>query len=264
MHLSESKIRDLKQKYPQLADMIDYISKNDPSGNNKYLVWILKEWQARTDKSEESLREVIRFVRIFHALIKKNAKREGDEFDIYKLQYSKKMEYSLGDKLERLAIAHRKNPQLKAKHKKIYVDDKGNRVFHIASPGSARILGKDAHWCVAGYEDRDKWHACAAWEYITGFGMRMYILLTRESKAILCMCGKSSYQNVTDVCKEQLSHFSPYKCDKHDEHAKPMILTAQHVDLCDSDDPIRENPKLLDMINAVIKYHNQNVDKKEI
>ena len=44
--LAESRAKDLKKKYPALAEfgVIDELSKIDPSGNNKYLGWMLKHW----------------------------------------------------------------------------------------------------------------------------------------------------------------------------------------------------------------------------
>lgn len=46
--LAESRAKDLKKKYPALAEfgVIDELSKIDPSGNNKYLGWMLKHWIA--------------------------------------------------------------------------------------------------------------------------------------------------------------------------------------------------------------------------
>lgn len=46
--LLENRVKDVKKKYPQLADgtgeypIIDYFVANDPSGNNKYLEWMVK------------------------------------------------------------------------------------------------------------------------------------------------------------------------------------------------------------------------------
>lgn len=46
--LAESRAKDLKKKYPALAEfgVIDELSNIDPSGNNKYLGWLLKHWIA--------------------------------------------------------------------------------------------------------------------------------------------------------------------------------------------------------------------------
>jgi len=46
--LAESRAKDLKKKYPALAEfgVIDELSNIDPSGNNKYLSWMLKHWIA--------------------------------------------------------------------------------------------------------------------------------------------------------------------------------------------------------------------------
>ena len=46
--LLENRVKDIKKKYPQLVDgtgeypIIDYFVANDPSGNNKYLEWMVK------------------------------------------------------------------------------------------------------------------------------------------------------------------------------------------------------------------------------
>ena len=40
--LSEGRVEDAKAKYPEFENLIDFLVQNDPSGNNKYLMWFVK------------------------------------------------------------------------------------------------------------------------------------------------------------------------------------------------------------------------------
>lgn len=40
--LSEGRVEDMKAKYPEDHEIVDFFVEHDPSGNNKYLTWEMK------------------------------------------------------------------------------------------------------------------------------------------------------------------------------------------------------------------------------
>lgn len=65
--LIESRLSDVKKRYPEHHDSIDKIAEYDPSGNYKYLAWMVK----RIIKGGEDENNVVKAVEAFH----KNAQR---------------------------------------------------------------------------------------------------------------------------------------------------------------------------------------------
>lgn len=40
--LHEGRVGDMKKRYPEHSDTVDFFVNNDPSGNNKYLQWMMR------------------------------------------------------------------------------------------------------------------------------------------------------------------------------------------------------------------------------
>lgn len=47
--ITEGRVEDMKKKYPEHESVIDYFVSNDPSGNNKYLPWMMKQLVTNND-----------------------------------------------------------------------------------------------------------------------------------------------------------------------------------------------------------------------
>jgi len=41
--LAEGRVKDAKKKYPDIANFVPGLTARDPSGNNKYLMWSMKQ-----------------------------------------------------------------------------------------------------------------------------------------------------------------------------------------------------------------------------
>ena len=49
--LAEGRIDDAKKKYPQISRFVDYLARQDPSKNNKYLMWSAKQLNTHLEKT---------------------------------------------------------------------------------------------------------------------------------------------------------------------------------------------------------------------
>jgi hypothetical protein len=54
--ISEGRVEDAKAKYSQDTDVIDYFVSQDPSGNNKYLPWMMKTYKQIPSDAPEGVR----------------------------------------------------------------------------------------------------------------------------------------------------------------------------------------------------------------
>jgi hypothetical protein len=111
--LLENRVKDIKKRYPELADstgeypIIDYFAANDPSGNNKYLDWMVKAMlhkptietiMSEVDDYEDDTSNVAAYfivdlVKKFHNLLPylvtkdSNGKEEGTT-DLYQYKFN--------------------------------------------------------------------------------------------------------------------------------------------------------------------------------
>ena len=78
--LLENRIDDVKKKYPEVsAEMIEILASHDPSGNNKYLDWMVKQ-----KSKENTLPTITKYVNLFHKNVNKLTKEFLDELIIEK------------------------------------------------------------------------------------------------------------------------------------------------------------------------------------
>ncbi|MEO5367679.1 MAG: hypothetical protein H7831_15245 [Magnetococcus sp. WYHC-3] len=84
--LDESRLSDVQAAFPDLGNYVEILSKNDPSGNNKYLAWMALQFDNMTkgmsDAGKKSAAEkIINTVKAFH----KNAQRlKEKDISVYK------------------------------------------------------------------------------------------------------------------------------------------------------------------------------------
>ena len=73
--LLENRIDDVKKKYPNVsADIIERLSTWDPSGDNKYLDFIVNYYNLSINENE-----IIEYVKLFHTNVNKLSKEVLDE-----------------------------------------------------------------------------------------------------------------------------------------------------------------------------------------
>jgi len=175
--LLENRVKDVKKKYPQLADgtgeypIIDYFVANDPSGNNKYLEWMVKAMLHKPttetimqEIGDYSWREgvwgdvagfIVDLVKRFHNLLpylvhKDNEGKEEGTTDLYQYKFtdSEMINYLVFD-IER--ATERKNAKEKIKDArknsdKIYESDKWLIVRPKTWEASC-VYGAGTKWC---------------------------------------------------------------------------------------------------------------------
>lgn len=131
------RIRQLKEKYPELSDAIDLFVKRDPSGNYRYLQWAIKQ-----ALRNEPINEIPSLIEAFH----KNLQRmKVKDINSYK---------TLGElrgELEQV-LSKETRSQNKAKMYEqadvIYNDDQF-LVVHPRTTKASQFFGKNTKWCTA-------------------------------------------------------------------------------------------------------------------
>lgn len=149
--ISEGRVEDVKAKYSQDIDVIDYFVSQDPSGNNKYLPWMMKTYKQIPSDAPEGVRtqakELIpNLIKGFH---QHSARLEKKDINQYK---------SLGELFTVI------NPVIKAAEeksvkkekeekgvKKIYEDADWLFLQPLEYEASCKY-GANTKWCVASKE----------------------------------------------------------------------------------------------------------------
>jgi hypothetical protein len=136
LFLTEGRIEDVKKKFPELD--IDMISKQDPSGSHKYLMWMAKQISDGADTSE-----VIKAVHKFHNNIKKIKEKDINTYN------------SVDDLLNAISAAPKQTKREETKNikssgiEKIFKDEDVS-VFYIKNKSACQIYGKGTKWCITG------------------------------------------------------------------------------------------------------------------
>ena len=83
--LAEGRLDDAKEKYPDDAEYIDQLSKIDPSGNNKYLMWMAKQLDYHTrgmsNAGKEILVEILtELIQSFHKNIQRLKQKDINQY----------------------------------------------------------------------------------------------------------------------------------------------------------------------------------------
>ena len=170
--LSENRIGDVKKKYPEVdPTIIDYFVKEDPSGNNKYLDWLVKAMtHGPTIQSvEDILDEAMQFkssqeflmmlVKKFHELLPymvyvEDGKKVGTT-DLYQYKFTDSeminfLGFDLSQAKERKGEKD-KQKNAKKNSDKIY-EDKNWLVVRPKSWQASCVYGAGTKWCTTSKE----------------------------------------------------------------------------------------------------------------
>jgi len=170
--LLENRVKDIKKKYPELADgtgeypIVDYFVANDPSGNNKYLDWMVKAMlhKPTTDAIMELLNDfswkegiwgnvagfIVNMVTDFHSLLPYMVHDGEGTTDLYAYKFtdSEMINYLFFD-IER--AAERKNIKEKEKDAKKNSDkvyeDSDWLVVRPKTWEASCVYGAGTKWC---------------------------------------------------------------------------------------------------------------------
>jgi hypothetical protein len=182
--LIESRIDDVKKQFPNIN--IDYLSENDPSGKNKYLLWMAKQVKNNIHKMSIE-RKVVEAVQNFHKLSHLLHKKDLNAYST----------------LEELTTALQLAPELsktaakkKEKHEGaelIYSDENAN-VYFIKNKNACMQYGSGTKWCITSAEENH-------WEDYTDKGVLFYYIirkkpqLNRFDKVAVAIIQSSDYDN---------------------------------------------------------------------
>jgi len=170
--LFENRLEDVKKKYPEVDPaIIDYFVKEDPSGNNKYLDWLVKAMthEPTIQSVEDILDEVMQFntpqeflmmlVKKFHELLPymvhvEDGKKVGTT-DLYQYKFtdSEMIHYLGHDIAQAKERKKEKDKQKDAKKNsdKIY-EDRNWLVVRPKTWQSSCVYGAGTKWCTTSKE----------------------------------------------------------------------------------------------------------------
>ena len=152
--LAEGRLQDAKKKYPDHAEYIDVMSAKDPSGNNKYLMWMAKQFN--TDASNFSMSDegkkiyvdtITDLVSKFHKSVQRLEKKDINQY---------KTLDELDDTLEKLGATSKEKRQ-----KKKEVAQEGSRIvyesdeYFVVRPETEEAscyYGQNTQWCISATE----------------------------------------------------------------------------------------------------------------
>jgi hypothetical protein len=153
--LLEGRKEDILKKYgidEETTDIINYFSDKDPSGNNKYLEWMFKNWAGLGKNRDYSPldTEVVDVIELFHKNVQRIQNKDINSYSFLKLKETVKE-----------AEEKRKMSELKKEAKKqktvIYDDDR----WLVVSPHSWKAscyYGAGTKWCVTSKDTSTHWN----------------------------------------------------------------------------------------------------------
>ena len=150
--LAEGRLQDTKKKFPDDAVYIDQLSKIDPSGNNKYLMWMAKQldYHARgmSNVGKETMVDVLTdLIQSFHKNVQRLEKKDINQYK------------SLDDveaAIEKLGATSKEKRQ-----KKKEVAQEGSRIvyesdkYFVVRPDTEEAscyYGRNTQWCISATE----------------------------------------------------------------------------------------------------------------
>ena len=161
--LTEGRLEDAKRQYGDVSPkFIDYISVNDPSGNNKYLRWIIK--QLRTQKlitpdldQKGFVDKLLNVLKVYDSLLpyySSNLLRSSNTLPLKVINHPKDINgYSNIEEVELANNIVLPWKELKDEEKAIsrnsdvIYDDDDYLVIHIRTVPEAWHYGRDTKWC---------------------------------------------------------------------------------------------------------------------
>ena len=144
--VTEGRIEDNKKKYPKDTEVVDYFVEQDPSGNNKYLNWMMKAYKQMPSESPTNLliqgREFIsKLIKGFH---QHSARLEKKDINQYKnlAELNRVMEPIIKDSEEK----SKQKIEIEDGVKKYYEDADWLLVIPLTHKASCKY-GAGTQWC---------------------------------------------------------------------------------------------------------------------
>jgi len=153
--LTEGRLQDAKKKFPDDAVYIDQLSKIDPSGNNKYLMWMAKQldYHARgmTNLGKESLVDVLTdLIQSFHKNVQRLEKKDINQYK--SLDDVETAIKSLGATVKQKR--KKKKEEALEGSRIVYESDK----YFVVRPeteDASCYYGRNTQWCISATESQN-------------------------------------------------------------------------------------------------------------
>lgn len=142
----EGRIDDAKARYPEHEEEIDYLVRNDPSGNNKYLMWAAKMVAAGEDE-----REVAYLLTGFDDNLSKIQQK-----DINTYKSLAELEVATDQAEQQVSATQQKRQKKEQGIKKIHEDDHW-LVVEPLTWDAACIYGRGTKWCISAKDQPVHW-----------------------------------------------------------------------------------------------------------
>ena len=150
--LAEGRLEDAKEKYPEDAEYIDQLSKIDPSGNNKYLMWMAKQLDDHTrgmsNVGKETLVEILtELIQSFHKNIQRLKQKDINQYkslDDVEAAIEKLGATSKEKRQKKKEVAHEES-------RVVYESDK----YFVVRPDTEEAscyYGRNTRWCISATE----------------------------------------------------------------------------------------------------------------
>lgn len=131
--LQEGRVEDMKKKYPEHTDAVDFLVSNDPSNNNKYLQWMMKQ----VVKNNQQHGYVLTLTKHFHKNVQKLQKKDINQY---------KTLDELQEALSKLKPPKPKD-ELEGEYEKLYETDEILVVKPLTHKASCKY-GSGTKWCI--------------------------------------------------------------------------------------------------------------------
>ncbi len=161
--LMEGRLENTIKKYAKDGEDVEeikYLSDNDPSGNNKYLEWMVKNWLTPIGNvklaytvapNRESLTST---VKNFHRLIQR---LENKDINSYKTYLDLKNAVTEAEKKEKEAKKEKEKVKKAKKQAEVIYKDDDWLVISPKSWESSCYYGAGTKWCVSSKNNREHW-----------------------------------------------------------------------------------------------------------
>lgn len=144
--LMEGRVDDAMARYPEFEDEIEYLVKQDPSGNNKYLMW-----GAKMVAQGEQEQEVAYLLTMFHDALSKIPQK-----DINTYKSLAELETVIDQAEEEVSATQQKRQVKEQGIRKVYEDDHWLVVEPLSWEASC-IYGRGTKWCISARDQPQHW-----------------------------------------------------------------------------------------------------------
>ena len=219
--LIEGRVDDTKKKYPKVADndaIFKHLLNSDPTGNNKYLMWMAKiidnGWKT---KKEFNYKEVTRAVERFHDLVEKGLIKNKD---INSYKTFEDFMTTINDASTKMSKSEIKR-QIKEKDIEQIYDDGTVKIYVPKTQEASCLLGVNTKWCTAAKKSKNYFNqynreAFLFYIFVGGSQPRKFALHVDDK-------GRRTYYNSQDM---KMDHFDI----THEEEMAIELYIARNED----------------------------------